>query len=506
MNLEDISHQSADQKAMSATNTTQKPTTLLGMILWFLVGVGGLGGLVWVFLYGPMAPQKPLEETKKEEAPPAGLVTFPKERWEASGIQIGALSQKPFVKKVWRTGRLGPDETRIAHMSPVVDGIVREVRVRLGQPVKAGEVLAILDCREVGQAKLELVKVRLALDYAKAQYDRTVQSTANALAMVEAMLAGVPINQIEERFRDRSIGELRSQLMTAYARKFQAKAQYDIDLQSRGTISEAAIIKSRSDNDTAEAVYRALCEETKFQGQIQVRSLEQKLREAQTAQSLARAQLLMYGYTTAEVDSMDPIAEGAAVSLYPVRAPFSGTITEQHAVIAERIGPLVQMFQISDYSKLWMTADIYENDLPLVRGITGKKLRFRSSVGMALAEAEVFSVGGQVDTTTRTVSLRALVSNPSGDFKAGSFVDVELVQAGPQAITIPLEAIQRDGRQAFVFVVEGEETFRRVDVQLGAESEGEQVVESGLTPGMKIAIRGGFILKSELMKDLMAGE
>jgi hypothetical protein len=41
---------------------------------------------------------------------------------------------------------------------------------------------------------------------------------------------------------------------------------------------------------------------------------------------------------------------------------------------------------------------------------------------------------------------------------------------------------------------------------LGAESEGEQVVESGLSPGMKIAVRGGFILKSELMKDLMAGE
>jgi cobalt-zinc-cadmium efflux system membrane fusion protein len=358
----------------------------------------------------------------------------------------------------------------------------------------------------VGQAKLELVKVRLALDFAKAQYDRTVQSTANALAMVEAMLSGVGINQIEERFRDRSIGELRSQLMSAYARKFQAKAQYDIDLQSRGTISEAAIIKSRSDNDTAEAVYRALCEETKFQGQIQVRSLEQKLREAQTAQSLARAQLLMYGYTTAEVDAMDPIAEGAAVSLYPVRAPFSGTITEQHAVIAERIGPLVQMFQISDYSRLWMTADIYENDLPLVRGITGKKLRFRSSAGMAISDAEVFSVSGEVDATTRTVSMRALVSNSAGDYKSGSFVDVELVQSGPVSISVPLESIQREGRQAFVFVLDGEDKFRRMDVQLGAESEGEQVVESGLSPGMKIAVRGGFILKSELMKDLMAGE
>ncbi len=491
---------------MGATTPGQKPTTFLGIVIWLLLGAGGLCGLGWLFLYGPLVPNKPGEEAKKEDAPTEGVVTFPKERWEASGIQIGTLSKKPFVKKVWRTGRLGPDETRIAHISPVVDGIVREVRVRLGQSVKAGEILAVLDCREVGQAKLELVKVRLALEFARTQYDRTVQSTANALSMVDAMLAGVAINQIEERFRDRSIGELRSQLMSAYARKFQAKAQYDIDLQSRGTISEAAIIKSRSDNDTAEAVFRALCEETKFQGQIQVRSLEQKLREAQTAQSLARAQLLMFGYTTAEVDAMDPIAEGASVSLYPVRSPFSGSITDQHAVIAERIGPLVQMFQISDYSRLWLTADIYENDLPLVRGITGKKLRFRSSSGVVPAEAEVFSVSGAVDATTRTVSLRAVVSNQDNNLKAGSFVDVELVQPGADGISVPLESIQRDGRQAFVFVLEGEDKFRRVDVQLGAESEGEQVVESGLSPGMKIASRGGFILKSELMKDLMAGE
>lgn len=478
-------------------------------ILSWLLGVpAGLAVLAWLFMHGHPA-GGPEAETKAEEDKHKDTVQFPKERWETSGIALEETKAAPFVERHWRPGRLAVDESRVAHLSPVVDGVIREVKARLGQKVSTGEVLAILDCREVGQAKLDLVKVRLALEFAQGQYDRTRQSTENALLMVDMMLAGKTVPEIEQQFRDRPIGDMRQQLMGAYSKRLQAKAQYESVTrpESVGAVSEATIIRSRAEYETAESAYRALCEETRNQGNLQIRAMEQKLREAQTGQALARAQLLMYGYQPEEVDRMDPIREGAAVSLHAVRAPLGGSIVEQHAVTAERVGPMIQLFQIADFSKLWLTADVYETDLGLVGNLAGRQVRYRvpGQPGV-VGEATVFSVSGSVDPATRTVTVRGNVDNADGALKAGSFIEVELTRQSASAISIPLEAVQREGSEPFVFIHEEGDRFRRAPVRLGAESEGRVIVTEGLKPGQQLVARGGFILKSELMKELIAGE
>jgi multidrug efflux pump subunit AcrA (membrane-fusion protein) len=69
-----------------------------------------------------------------------------------------------------------------------------------------------------------------------------------------------------------------------------------------------------------------------------------------------------------------------------------------------------------------------------------------------------------------------------------------------------VEAIQRQGTQPFVFVHRGKGEFRRVDVKLGRTSGGTVEVVEGLGQGQPVVVAGGFILKSELLKDQMAGE
>ena len=485
-----------------------KNSQWMSVVGWIIGVPAALAVLGWLFLHGHQAGES-TSDAPKEAEKPHDTVSLASGRWKASGIALESVVAAPFVERHWRTGRLAVDEGHVAHLSPVVDGVIREVRARLGQQVNAGEVLAVLDCREVGQAKLELVKVRMGLDFTQGQYDRTKVSTENALAMVEAMLANKTIPEIERAFQNRPIGDMRQQLIGAYSKRLQAKAQYESVSrpESAGAVSEAIIIRSRADNETAESVYRALCEETRNQGMLQIRAAEQKLREAQTAQALAKAQLLMYGYDANEVDRMDPIREGASVSLHAIRAPLSGSIVEQHAVTAERVGPTIQLFQIADYSKLWLAADIYESDLPLTTGLTGRTLRFRvpGQPGTS-GVATIFSVGGSVDPTTRAISLRGTVDNKMNLLKSGSFIEVELTRTLPEAISVPLEAVQRDGSNPFLFVHEGGDLFRKVPVTLGAESEGRVVVAEGIKSGQAIVKQGGFILKSELMKDLIAGE
>ena len=110
------------------------------------------------------------------------------------------------------------------------------------------------------------------------------------------------------------------------------------------------------------------------------------------------------------------------------------------------------------------------------------------------------------DQPDPSLTVRGNVDNATGTLKAGSFIEVELTRQVPDAISIPLEAVQREGTEPFVFLHEEGDRFRRVPVRLGAESEGRVVVTEGLKPGQQLVAKGGFILKSELMKELIAGE
>lgn len=454
-------------------------------------------------------PQTASKETVSDEKTEPGVVHLPEARWTACGVRVEPAGYAPLTERVWRSGHLTLDESRIAHLSPTVEGMVREVKVRLGQDVKAGDVLAVLDAREVGQAKLDLVKARLATKYAQAHHDWTQSTGLAAADLVEAMNKDVSVSDIDSQFKNRAIGDLRQQLVTAYSRRRQAKTHYDaVSLpDAQGSVPQSSLVRMKADYEAAEAAFRALCEEARFQTGQQIRASEQKLREAQTAEALARSALMMLGYSREEVDTMDPIAEGNAVSYYPIRAPFGGTVIEQHAVLAERVGPAIQMFKIADLAKLWLRADVPQKDVPLIRNLSGATVRFKIvGGGHAVWNAEVFYTGDVVDANTRTVTLTATVPNPDRALKSGTFVEVELTHPGAAAVQVPLAAVQREGTQPFVFVHLGGGRFRRVDVGLGRTSAGIVEITQGLQSGQPVAIAGGFVLKSELFKDKMAGD
>ncbi len=467
------------------------------------------GVLMWPGSASPLSKRDGGSDSSADAPSEFAVVKMPESKWAAAGIRVEPAGYAPFAERVWRSGRLAINETRLAHISPMAEGVVREVKVRLGQDVRSGDVLAVIDSREVGQAKLDLVKARLASNYAKAQHAWTQAASQAAVEMVKAMATGAKVSEIENQFKDRPIGDLRQQLMTAYSRRLQAKAHYDAVNQSevQDAVPSATVIRHRADYEAAEATYRALCEEVVFQAGQQTRASEQKLREAQTTEALSKAGLMMLGFSREEVETMDPIAEGAKVSLYPVRAPFDGTILDMHAVLAERVGPQHQMFQLADLSTLWLKAEVPQKDLHLVQGLTGGKVRFRvtADIGSDL-EGKVFYTGDVVDKDTRTVALTASVPNPGKKLKPGLFVEVEFVQSGGAVVQIPAGAVQRQGTQTFVFVHAGGDEFRRVDVKLGRTSGAVAEVVEGLHRGQPIVVAGGFVLKSEMLKDQIAGE
>jgi len=84
---------------------------------------------------------------------------------EKSGIDIAPVWQTSMTEVVTASGELAFDPTRVARLSARVPGAAWRVMKKVGDPVRAGEVLALIDAAEVGKAKSEfqqaLVQARL---------------------------------------------------------------------------------------------------------------------------------------------------------------------------------------------------------------------------------------------------------------------------------------------------------------------------------------------------------
>lgn len=481
------------------------------LLLAAAAGAAGFAAGHWLPGEKPEADEKEKDKGKEKEPPSAtGVVPLPKEKWAAVGIKCEPAGYGPLADRAWRTGTVQFDHDRVAHLVCPVEGLVRETRADHGQQVRAGDVLAVIDSREVGQAKFDLSRARLALEAARAQHEWTETVTANVEELWKELAAGKSVAEVERRFRDRPLGEWREKLVAPYARAIQLRAAYEAaTAPGAGSVPEATVRKARGESEAAAALFQGAHEEARHQARQQARAAEQKLREARAAADTARAHLLMIGYAPAELDKLDPVAEGAAVSLYPLKAPFAGTVTEKHAVRGERVVAQHQLFELADLSEVWVRADVFEADLPLVRGLAaGHRLAFRApTAGLPEREAALHFVGAVIDPASRALPLVAVADNPGRDLKPGMFVEVGLPRGttGP-VVHVPAAAVQRHDDRTFVFVRDGDEGFRRADVAVGRTVGDRVEVTAGLKAGDEVATEGTFGLKTALLKDQIAPE
>ena len=145
--------------------------------------------------------------------------------------------------------------------------------------------------------------------------------------------------------------------------------------------------------------------------------------------------------------------------------------------------------------------------MPLLGELQGKPLEFRSAgyPGQKFT-ATVIYTGDLVDETTRAVRLIARADNPRRLLKPGMFIEVRLPKGSQSdVLTVPAGSIQQHAGESFVFVQRpNAEEFERRPIERGREVDGQVEIVSGLEPGERVVTQGGFALKSEMLRELMA--
>lgn len=182
--------------------------------------------------------------------------------------------------------------------------------------------------------------------------------------------------------------------------------------------------------------------------------------------------------------------------LLTIRAPRAGVVHQMNIGDGDRINVGVPAMTIAELDPMWLIANVFEADTPLVK--KGADVTITPMDGGEAVSAKVDYIYPVLDTMTRTSRVRIVVPNPDETFLNGMYARAKIARAPIEdALTVPTSAVIRLGHGAHVLVAEGEGRFRPTEVALGAEVGGRTVITDGVQEGDAVVVRGQFMIDSE---------
>jgi membrane fusion protein, copper/silver efflux system len=166
-----------------------------------------------------------------------------------------------------------------------------------------------------------------------------------------------------------------------------------------------------------------------------------------------------------------------------MRAPISGTVVDNKAQRGAAVNPGDMLFSLGTLNDVWITGDIYEDDLARVH--VGQDL---SAVTTAFPD-DVFHgviarISPNIDPTTHTLQIRCAVKNPGGKLKPQMLARVTIVTRPGEALVIPQDALVFDIDNYYAFVEVSPGTFEHRKVSIASWSKvGYARIVTGLKPG-----------------------
>ncbi|WP_437957241.1 efflux RND transporter periplasmic adaptor subunit [Sorangium sp. So ce119] len=206
----------------------------------------------------------------------------------------------------------------------------------------------------------------------------------------------------------------------------------------------------------------------------------------------ARRRLSLWDVPKAEIARLEATRQPQRT--FALTAPRAGVVVAKQAVDGMFVEPSLELYTISDLSRVWVLADVYERDVPHVRAGDHAHLHVEGREGAL--HAPVAFVPPTVDEATRTMKIRFELDNADGSLRPGAFVSVTMDLALGEGLSVPESAVIRTGTRAIAFVVQGDRAEPR-EVKLGPLVGDRYRVDAGLSAGERVATGAQFLLDSE---------
>jgi Cu(I)/Ag(I) efflux system membrane fusion protein/cobalt-zinc-cadmium efflux system membrane fusion protein len=153
--------------------------------------------------------------------------------------------------------------------------------------------------------------------------------------------------------------------------------------------------------------------------------------------------------------------------------------------------------EISSLKKVWVYADIYEDEIPWVKVGQGAEVKFPFS--SESVSGPITQLYPYLDAATRTVKARIELDNDLRELKPDMYADVTIrTAATAPVLTVPVEAVLFTGIRERVFLALGDGKFEPREVRTGLQDENGNIeIVSGLVSGDRVVTSAQFMLDSE---------
>ncbi|MDD4959385.1 MAG: efflux RND transporter periplasmic adaptor subunit [Gallionella sp.] len=178
-------------------------------------------------------------------------------------------------------------------------------------------------------------------------------------------------------------------------------------------------------------------------------------------------------------------------------SPVTGIVMEKKAVQGMRFGAGETLYQIADLSRVWVLADIAEQDVGRIKLGTPAQLSFSAYPGETFT-GKVDYLYPTLNPATRTVQVRIELANPKGRLKPALYASVILQgEQHDKVLTVHNSAIIDNGTKQVVLVQLAQGRFESRSVKLGRR--GDQYVEVlvGLGEGEQVVTSANFLIDAE---------
>lgn len=178
-----------------------------------------------------------------------------------------------------------------------------------------------------------------------------------------------------------------------------------------------------------------------------------------------------------------------------LRASEAGVVLQIKASIGSAIEAGETIVEIGEPESLWIVADVFDNDLPVIE--KGAKATLQISALPEPVTGRVVAVSAAMQSDLRRGAVYIEFDNPNLVLKPGMFAKGLIEAAGPHRIVLPTTAVLiKDKKQTVVYVETSDGRFEARSVLIGQARDGQVPVIDGLKDGERVVVSGALLLDS----------
>ena len=187
---------------------------------------------------------------------------------------------------------------------------------------------------------------------------------------------------------------------------------------------------------------------------------------------------------------------GEPFKTLPIYSPIRGFVIHKAAYEGQHVGPSTELYTIADLREVWITADIYEYELPLIEVGQRARVTLPYFPGESF-EGRVDYIYPYMDAKTRTAKARLVFPNPDWKLKPDMYANVVLTAVLGDGLVIPEDAVIDTGLRKVAFRALAGGHFQPVEIETGFKVGDMIQVLAGLEEGEEIVTGAAFLVDSE---------